>query len=82
MNEIKRALLRKLVRHGYWGSPHTNVDNLHKGFPSHLHKEVKNVTKDLIKKGTLLVKPTSYGMEVSLNPRKRKEIELILKGEQ
>ncbi|VVB80791.1 Uncharacterised protein [uncultured archaeon] len=73
--EIIKSLLRKMVYMGKWGASHTSVDNLPKGFPAHLRGEVKDVAKDLIKKGFLLSKPTSYGVEVSLNPEKKKEIE-------
>lgn len=79
MNEIKRTLLRKLVKHGYWGGRHTSLDNLPKGFPRHLHKEVKKTAKELVKEGLLLQKPTHYGTELSLNPKKNKEIKEQLK---
>ncbi len=72
--DLKGILLRKLVKHGYWGSRHTSFDNLPKGFPTHLHKEVKKVAKELIKEGLLLKKPTHYGLEVSLNPKMLKKI--------
>lgn len=77
--EINKALLRKLFYMGKWGNNHTSIDNLPKGFPKHIRGEVKNLAKDLIRKNILLAKPTSYGLEVSLNPNKKKEIEDILK---
>ena len=76
--EMKKALLRKLAKHGYWGGRHTSFDNLHKGFPKHLTKEVRKIAKELIKENILLPKPTSYGLEVSLNPRMKAEIERII----
>ncbi len=76
--EITRALLRKLLYMGKWGGNHTSFDNLPKGFPKHLRGEVKEVAKDLIKHGLLLRKPTSYGVEVSLNVKMKKEIEELL----
>lgn len=79
MNEIKRSLLRKLAKQEYWGGRYTSFDNLPKGFPKHLSKDVKKVAKELIKEGLLLRKPTGYGMEVSLNPKKHKEIVNIIK---
>ena len=77
MNEriIEQTLLRKLKYLGKWGGSNTSIDNLPKGFPKHLRGEVKDVAKDLIKKNLLLAKLTSYGLEVSLNPEKKKEIE-------
>ena len=76
--DIKRGIIRKLFYLGKWGGNHTSFDNLPKGFPKELRKEVKAVAKDLIRKGILLSKPTSYGTEVSLNPRKKEDIENIL----
>ncbi len=76
--EIRKGILRKLFYLGKLGGSHTSFDNLPKGFPRELGKEVKSVAKDLIKKGILLSKPTSYGVEVSLNPAKKKDIEILL----
>ena len=80
MNEeiIKKALLRKLVYMGKWGNSHTSFDNLPKGFPTHLRGDVKDIAKKLIKEKLLLSKPTSYGLEVSLNPKKKKEVETLV----
>lgn len=71
---IRKTILRKLNNHGYWGHRHTSFDNLPKGFPSHLHKDVKKMGKKLIKERIIISKPTSYGLEISLNPRKLREI--------
>ena len=70
-DRIKRFILRKLVRHRIWMHKHTSIHNLHKGLPDNLsgRKEVRKVIEDLLKKGFLLSKPTSYGLEVSLNIR-------------
>lgn len=46
---IRCALLRKLSKHGYWGGRHTAFDNLHKGFPKHLVKEIRKMADQLIK---------------------------------
>lgn len=76
--DIKKAILRKLFYQGKWGGNHTSFDNLPKGFPKEIRKEVKNIAKNLIKERLLFSKPTSYGMEVSLNPAKKQDIESIL----
>lgn len=73
--EMLKSLLRKLVYLGKWGGNHTSFDNLPKGFPKHLRGAVKIIADKLIKKGIFLSKPTSYGIEISLNPKKKKEIE-------
>ena len=76
-NEIKKALLRKLMYLGKWNNAHTAFNNLPKGFPKHLRGKVKGVAKECIKEKLLLTKPTAYGLEVSLNAKKKKEIEEI-----
>ena len=75
--DIKKVLLIKLMKRRCWGHKHTSYDNLPKGFPSHLAKDVKKIADELVKEGFLLSHPTSYGIEVSLNPRMKKEIEEI-----
>lgn len=77
---ILKTLIRKLVYLNKWGNSHTSFDNLPKGFPGHLKGEVKKIAKDLIKRNILLAKPTAYGLEVSLNPNKKAEIEKIFKN--
>lgn len=75
--DIKRFILRKLTRHRIWMHKHTSIHNLPKGLPDYLRsrKEVKKVIEELLKKRFLLSKPTNYGLEVSLNIEKKKEIE-------
>ncbi|MFH1592879.1 MAG: hypothetical protein ABIB47_05940 [Candidatus Woesearchaeota archaeon] len=74
---IKKFIIRKLYRQKPWGGKHTNINNLPKGLSNKLRisKEVKKAIKELLKEQILLSKPTPYGLEVSLNPRKIKEIE-------
>ncbi len=71
---IRRTILRKMFSHGYIGGRHTSLDNLPKGFPSHIRKEVKKIARKLIKEGLLLRKPTHCGEQVSLNPERIDEI--------
>ncbi len=75
--EIKRFVLRKMVRHRIWMHKHTSIHNLPKGLPEYLRnkREVKSAIEDLLRQGFLLSKPTNYGLEVSLNIKKKKEIE-------
>jgi len=60
------------------GERHTSEDNIPKGFPKHERGDVKKALKKLIKQGYITPKITSYGLEVSLNPRKIEEIKKIL----
>jgi hypothetical protein len=78
--DIKRFILRKLVRHRMWMHKHTSIHNLPKGLPDYLRsrKEVRKVVEELLKEKFLLSKPTNYGLEVSLNLEKKNEIEEII----
>jgi len=78
--EVKRFILRKMVRHRIWMHKHTSVHNLSKGLPDHLRgrKEVRKAIDELLKSGFLLSKPTHYGLEVSLNIKMKKEIEFFI----
>ena len=78
---IRKDLLRKLYKKRMFHHKHTSFDNLPKGFPGHLGREIKKVAEELIREGILLTKPTSYGLEVSLNSQKLKEIEEIISEE-
>lgn len=72
---IKARLLYHLRRKRGIGGVHTHFDTLTKGFPSHLGKDVKSIALNLIKEGLLISKPTSYGLQVSLNKDRIREIE-------
>ncbi|MDO8509388.1 MAG: hypothetical protein Q7S27_06940 [Nanoarchaeota archaeon] len=72
---IKGRLLYHLRRKRVIGGVYTHFDTLTKGFPSHLGKEVKSIAMNLIKEGLLISKPTSYGLQVSLNKERIREIE-------
>lgn len=72
---LKALILDKLARHTYWGGKHTAFDNLQKGVPPHLRHEIKDVGQELIKEGFLIAKPTHYGLHVSLNHRRKDEIQ-------
>ena len=79
MSEALRAwILFKLLRHRYWGGKHTSFDNIPKGKPKHQADQIKEVSKGLIKEGLILAKPTHYGLEISLNPEKKKKIVEII----
>lgn len=76
---IKKFIIRKLYRHRMWLHKHTNINNLPKGLSNELRnsKEIKKAVKELLSENILLAKPTSYGLEVSLNPKKIREIEAL-----
>ena len=74
-DNIKATILYHLRRKKVIGNVHTHFDTLKRGFPSHLGKDINKIAKELIKEGLILIKPTSYGLQVSLNKNKIKEIE-------
>ncbi len=69
MPSIQQIILRKLYRRRIIGGKHTAFEHITAGMPTHLHGEAKNVADELIKAGLILAKPTSYGLQISLNPR-------------
>jgi len=79
VNELTKAILEKLYRHGYIGAKHTSIDNVPKGFPKHRYGEIKKVTKQLIKEGLIIAKPTAYGLQISLNQHRMDEIKGIIR---
>ena len=79
-DKIKATMLYNLRRKKVIGNVHTHYDTLKKGFPGHFGKELEKAAKELIKEGWILTKPASYGLQVSLNKDRLKEIEeFILK---
>ncbi len=78
-DDIKATLLFKLHKRGNWGASHTALDNLKKGWKEselgkHGLKRVEQMAKQLVRQGAVVPKPTSYGLQVSLNPRQSEEI--------
>ena len=72
--DYKKIILRQLFRRRVIGAKHTAVEHLTKGLPKHVIGEAKKAVQELIKEGFILSKPTSYGLQVSLNPEKIDEI--------
>jgi len=78
MEKYRKAILGKLYRHRYIGGRHTSIDNVPKGFPKSENRNIEKALKSLVKEEFILQKPTSYGTEICLNPRKIKEIRKII----
>ncbi len=74
-NWIKATLLYHLRRKRVIGGKHTPFDTLRRGFPSHLGKDIKKIANELIKQMVIITKPAPYGLQVSLNTEKIKEID-------
>ncbi len=79
-NKIKATILYNLRRKKVIGNVHTPFNTLKKGFPLHIRRDIEKIAKELIKEQFILTKPASYGLQVSLNKERIKEIEeFILK---
>jgi hypothetical protein len=83
-DQIRATILFKLYKRGNWGDSHTAFENLKKGFKeSELGKgslkRVEKLAKELMRSGLIIQKPTSYGLQVSLNPRQNATIIVIMK---
>ena len=79
IDNVVKTILAKMHRHGYIGGRHTSIDNVPKGFPKHVYGKVKKEIKELMKQNLIMVKPTAYGLQVSLNPHKMDEVEKIIR---
>ncbi|MFH1071894.1 MAG: hypothetical protein V1743_00515 [Nanoarchaeota archaeon] len=71
---LKHIILRKLFRRRIIGGKHTAFEHVMSGIPRHLHGDAKKAAEELIRRGLILSKPTSYGLQISLNPERIDEI--------
>ncbi|MBI4451622.1 hypothetical protein HY642_06630 [Candidatus Woesearchaeota archaeon] len=78
--ELQQAILRKLFRRRIIGGKHTAFEHITAGIPKDMHGSAKNAAEELIKQGLILTKPTSYGLQISLNPERIAEIIKIIEG--
>jgi len=78
-DKIKATILYHLRRKRIIGRKHTPFDTIIRGFPSHQGKDIKKIAHQLIKKGLIITKPSSCGLQISLNKEKIKEIENFIK---
>ena len=77
VEKIKLHILKKLFDQRCWMHKHFNINNIPQGLPPHARfsRIIKKAVSELIKKKWLLSKPTFYGLELSLNINKKREIE-------
>lgn len=77
VEKIKLHILKKLFDQQCWMHKHFNINNVPQGLPPHARDSriIKKAVDNLIKNKWLLSKPTHYGLELSLNINKKKEIE-------
>ncbi len=78
-DKIKATILYHLRKKRVIGNKHAPFDTIIRGFPSHLGKDIKKIAQQLIKRGFLVTKPASYGLQVSLNKDRLTKIEEFIK---
>jgi len=78
---IKSKILRVLAKKNKWLHSHTSLINIVKWvYVKHNGKKIKRMINELRKEGLILIKPTHYGEEISLNfYQKDKIIDIIKK---
>ena len=74
LDDVSKAILRKLLYDNRIGAKHISLENLKTGFPSHLKGDVDKKLKKLVKQNLILQHPTSYGLQYALNPQRLQEI--------
>ena len=77
-NKLQLAIIDKLFGLNSWGKNHTDIDDLVKGFPSHVRKDLKKEGKRLMREGLVIRKMDKGRLHVYLNLRRREEIYRIL----
>lgn len=78
LDDVGKAILRKLFYDNRIGAKHISLENLKTGFPSHLKGDVDKKLTKLVKANLILKHPTSYGMQYALNPQRLQEIINVL----
>lgn len=76
--DLKKHILKKLFRRRVIGGKHTAIEYVMSGIPSQAYGEAKKAAEELIKEGLIIPKPTSYGLQISLNPERLPEIILLI----
>jgi hypothetical protein len=74
VDDVRIAILRKLLYDNRIGAKHISLENLKTGFPSHIKGDVDKKLKKLVKENLILYHPTSYGPQYALNPQRLQEV--------
>ncbi len=82
--QLKAEMLLNLARKRCFGGKHTALENMYRGIDQRrLGKEglkrLKKLGDELMKQKFVIPKPTHYGVHVSLNPAKAREIKTMIK---
>lgn len=74
VDDTSKAILRKLFYDRRIGGRHLGLEDLKRGFPSHLKGDIDKKLKKLIKENFVLQHPTSYGLQYALNPQRLQDV--------
>ncbi len=77
-NEIRFRIIKKLVRRRVWGTYHIDENDVPKGMPPELRKDILKELNKMVKEGLIIRFPHSGKKRIHLNPKRRKEIEEII----
>ncbi len=78
LDSTSKKILKKMLLHNVCGGKHHGLDDLKRGFPSHVKGDVEKTMKQLVRKNLVLRHPTKYGFQYSLNHDKIEKIEKII----
>ncbi|MBI2583244.1 MAG: hypothetical protein HYW25_01130 [Candidatus Aenigmarchaeota archaeon] len=75
--KMKLPVLKRMYDRACWTHKHMNINHLVGGLPPHERDTsvLKDVISELSRLEWVITKPTHYGLELSLNSRKKKEID-------
>ncbi|MBR2558016.1 MAG: hypothetical protein IKE95_06600 [Methanobrevibacter sp.] len=79
LDETKIKIINSLNNGKYYNKRHTPMDNVCKRLTQIPCKKIKKAIKELRKEEIIKIKPTYHGADVSLNVKKKKEIDEYLK---
>lgn len=75
---IKKRIIKSLHKDRYYNKRHTTVMHVCKRLSNIPCKYIKKILKELRKEEIIIFKPTYHGLDVSLNVKKKKEIDHYL----
>ena len=75
---VKSNIIRSLHKDRYYNKRHTPISHVCKRLAKISCKHIKKAIKELRKEEILIIKPTYHGFDVSLNVKKKKEIDEYL----
>ncbi|MBU4266406.1 MAG: hypothetical protein KKE96_04170 [Candidatus Altiarchaeota archaeon] len=78
--KLELWIIKKLVRHKYWGKGHISSDNLVKGQDRKYKERLLEIADRLVKEGLLIKFPHGKERHYHLNKEYRREIHRIIES--